>query len=90
MQRVPPVPPRFPIVGGAALLIGALVGLIGLILTLVIWWRICSKAGYSGALGLLMFIPLANIILLLVLAFDTWPIEQELARLRDLLGQRSE
>ncbi len=44
--------------------------------------RILAKTGYSGALGLLMFVPFANFILLLVLAFGTWPIETEVRRLR--------
>ncbi|MGI5917990.1 MAG: hypothetical protein ACOX9A_16260 [Anaerolineae bacterium] len=62
--------------------VGGLFGLALLILSVVIYWRIFSKAGYSGALGLLMFIPIANLIALLILAFGTWPIEEELRRLR--------
>ncbi len=54
------------------------------ILALLGWigWRICAKTGYSGALGLLMLVPVANLVLLLVLAFGSWPIEEELRRLR--------
>jgi len=44
----------------------------------LIVWRICSKAGYPGALGLLIFIPTVNLVLLLFLAFAKWPIEREL------------
>jgi len=44
----------------------------------VIMWRICSKAGYPRALGLLILIPIVNLILLLFLAFAKWPIEREL------------
>jgi hypothetical protein len=36
-------------------------------------WRIVSKAGYSGALSLLAWIPLLNIILLWVFALSSWP-----------------
>jgi hypothetical protein len=56
----------------------------GLLLALLGWigWRICAKTGYSGALGLLMLVPVANLVLLLVLAFGSWPIEEELRRLR--------
>jgi hypothetical protein len=57
-------------------------GLASIVLAVVVWWRIFAKAGYSGALGLLMFVPLANLIVLLVLAFGTWPIEEEVRRLR--------
>jgi len=87
MQRFPPVPPRFAL-GGAAMLVSLLVGLVFLVLAVIVWWRICAKAGYSGALGLLMFVPVANVILLLVLAFGTWPIEEEVRRLRDVVGRR--
>ncbi len=48
--------------------------------------RIFEKAGYSGALGLLLLIPLINIIMLCVLAFNTWPIENKLSKLRHKLN----
>ena len=41
-----------------------------------------SKAGYSWALGLLMLVPIANIIMPFVLAFGDWPIYKELRLLR--------
>ena len=44
------------------------------ILPVIAFWKICSKAGFPGALGLLMIIPVANIILPLYLAFTEWPI----------------
>lgn len=49
-----------------------------LILGLVVNWQIAEKAGFSGALSLLMLIPLVNFILLLVFAFTEWPIQREL------------
>jgi energy-converting hydrogenase Eha subunit B len=55
-------------------------------LTLVVWWRICRKAGYSGWLGLLMIVPIANIVLLLVLAFAEWPVLKELRALKEGSG----
>lgn len=67
---------------GTYLIVVAIIGLISVILALIIWWKIFSKAGYSGALSLLMFVPLANFILLLVLAFGQWPIHRELEALR--------
>ena len=36
-------------------------------------WRICEKAGFSGMLALLIFVPLVNIIFLYWLAFTKWP-----------------
>ena len=37
------------------------------------YWKIFSKAGYSGALSLLMLVPLVNLVSLWVLAFKQWP-----------------
>jgi hypothetical protein len=59
-------------------LVGALIGLAFAILGAVMYCKICSKTGYHWALGLLMFVPIANFIILLVLAFGEWPIQKEL------------
>ena len=53
-----------------------------IIMTIVVWWRIFGKTGYSGALGLLMLVPVANLVMFLILAFSTWPIEKELKALK--------
>ena len=45
---------------------------------ILVFCKIFSKTGFSWALGLLMFIPIANIVMLFVLAFAEWPIEREL------------
>ncbi|HEU5224601.1 MAG TPA: hypothetical protein VFV29_02260 [Actinomycetota bacterium] len=45
-------------------------------------WKIVSKAGYSGALSLLIIVPLVNIVMLFVFAFSDWPVLQEVRRLR--------
>lgn len=37
------------------------------------FWRIFSRAGFAGALSLLMFIPVVNIVMLFFLAFARWP-----------------
>ena len=66
------------ILGGIAVLI---------LLIAAIWWKIFAKAGYSGLMGLLMFIPIINIILLLILAFGEWPIHRELRLLRERAPQ---
>ena len=44
-----------------------------LVLVLLPFWRICTKAGYSGWLSLLVLIPLANLIFLYFLGFSDWP-----------------
>jgi hypothetical protein len=43
------------------------------ILPVVAFWKICSRAGFNGALGLLMLVPIANLILPLYVAFAQWP-----------------
>jgi hypothetical protein len=50
--------------------------------TVVVWWKICKKAGFSGWLGLLMIVPIANIVLPLVIAFMDWPVLKELRALK--------
>ena len=36
------------------------------------YWKIFSKAGFAGALSLLMIVPLVNLIVLYVVAFSEW------------------
>jgi hypothetical protein len=38
------------------------------------FWKIFSKAGFPGWYGLLILIPVGNIIMLLFLAFAEWPV----------------
>jgi uncharacterized membrane protein len=63
-------------------LLSCVVGLIVLVIAAWVWWRILAKTGYGGALGLLMLVPIANLVLLLVLAFGEWPVEKEVHRLQ--------
>ena len=44
--------------------------------------KIFAKAGYCWALGLLMLVPIADIIMAFVLAFGDWPIQREVRLLR--------
>ena len=37
------------------------------------FWKIFAKAGYSGWFGLLMIVPVVNLIALYMLAFSDWP-----------------
>ena len=68
--------------GTTFFLVTTIISVALIIFAIVIYWRIFAKAGYSGALGLLMFIPIANIIVICVLAFGEWPIYRELNALR--------
>ena len=56
--------------------------LIVAIIKALIFCKIFSKAGYCWALGLLMLVPIANIIMPFVLAFADWPIQKELRLLK--------
>ena len=73
----------------AGVLVASLIaGLIGLIFAIIIYWRIFSKAGYSGARSLLMLIPVVNLIIIIMFAFSEWPIQRELNQLRMMSGGR--
>ena len=39
---------------------------------IVPYWQIFKKAGFPGPLGLLMIVPLANVVVLYVVAFSRW------------------
>ena len=54
--------------GFYALLIGAVI-------------KVCTRAGFSG-FGVLLFIPVVNIVTLFRFAYGDWPIDEELRRLR--------
>jgi hypothetical protein len=52
-----------------------LISFVVLLFKLFLWWRIFSKAGFSGAFAFLMLVPgLGELIIICVLAFSTWPI----------------
>jgi heme/copper-type cytochrome/quinol oxidase subunit 2 len=71
-----------------ALIVAIVVGVLVILFLFSIWWKIFKKAGYSGALGLLMFIPIINFILLFILAFSKWPVQRQLEQLQQQLGMQ--
>ena len=73
---------------GAFLIVYLVIMLAIVIFSIIVWWKIFSKAGYSGAMGLLMFVPIANLVVLCVLAFAEWPILRELNQLRQMRNQQ--
>ena len=79
MQFQPNVAPAF---GAFFLLFVMLITLITVGIQILVFCKIFSKTGYSWALGLLMLVPIANLIMLFVLAFAEWPIERELCSFR--------
>ena len=56
--------------------------LVVIAIKLLIYCKLFSKAGYSWALGLLLLVPIANIIMPFFLAFADWPVCKELRRLK--------
>lgn len=44
-----------------------------------IWIRLVGKTGNNQWLGLLMLVPIANLVLLIWLAFSEWPLERRAA-----------
>ena len=47
--------------------------LLGAVVIVLPFWKTFAKAGFSGWLGLLMIVPMVNLIALYVLAFSDWP-----------------
>ena len=53
-----------------------------LIILAIAFYRLYDKAGFSGAIGLLMLVPIVNLGVALYLAFAEWPVLAELTRLK--------
>jgi hypothetical protein len=60
---------------GTLAIIGLLVFHLLLALLLIIpTWRICTRAGFSGAVSLFHLVPVIGpLIVMAILAFNTWP-----------------
>ena len=81
MNRFGPGPDETVIIAIAAMFY-AMILLVVFTVAVIVWWKICKKAGYSGWLGLLMIIPIANLVLPLVIAFSEWPVLREIKALK--------
>lgn len=65
------------------ILVYAIVLILAIAFTIWVYWRIFARAGFSGALSLLNFVPgVGQLICMIILAFGRWPIEDELAALQ--------
>jgi hypothetical protein len=53
--------------------------LILIMVAVIVWryWRVLSRVGFSPWLGVLVFVPLVNIIALWLFAYARWPVLQE-------------
>ena len=66
------------------------IGLFGLVMAIIVfvaYVKIISRAGYSGWWVLVMFVPILNVVMLLIFAYKQWPIQRELAELRGWANQ---
>jgi len=61
-----------------------------LLVLAVAFYQIYKKAGYSGLLGLLMFIPLVNLGMVLWFAFAEWPIFKKMREAQALATMRAQ
>ena len=60
--------------GSLLLLLFLIVYMLLALVLIVPTWRICARAGFSGALSLFLLVPLIGpFIVMAVLAFSTWP-----------------
>jgi len=75
------IPEVIPVIGIFVLVLALL---IIIPIKLLICCMIFHKAGYSWAFGLLMLVPIANIIMVFVLAFGDWPVRRELRQLKQM------
>ena len=71
-----------PVFAMIMLLVWLLIIVTSTVIGLIIWCKLFSKAGYHWALGLLILVPIANIVVPFYLAFADWPVLKELRQLR--------
>ena len=66
--------------GTLALLFLAVAHLLVALVLIIPTWRICTRAGFSGALSLFHLVPvIGSFIVMAVLAFSDWPSRRSLA-----------
>lgn len=56
---------------------GLLLMFVMIALVIVPFWKLWQRTGHSGAISLLMVVPVLNVVMLYVLAFKKWPIEND-------------
>jgi ATP/ADP translocase len=79
MHHGPDIAPAFGLIFAA---FAILVGFIVLVISILAFCKIFSKAGYCWAFGLLALVPFGTLIMILILAFADWPIQKELRSLK--------
>jgi hypothetical protein len=87
-QTAQPTPDPAAIMAGVAAMSGVflIIALVSVAFTVVIYFFIFKRTGMSPWFSLLMLVPIANFVMLLVLAFTEWPVQRENAMLRAQLA----
>lgn len=70
------------------MVLGSLFLIISTIIAVVVWCFLFHKAGYSWAWGLLVLVPVAQVIVPLYLAFSDWPVRKELRLLKKNIEEK--
>lgn len=52
-----------------------LLAIVMVVVGIVPYWKIFSKAGFSGWMSLLMLVPLVNLLVLYLVAFSQWNVQ---------------
>ncbi len=60
-------------IGEIELLLIVMIIIFFAVIVVIPYWRIFGKAGFSPWLGLLMLVPLINVVMLYFLGFSEWP-----------------
>jgi uncharacterized membrane protein len=87
-QYAQPTPDPTAVMAGLAAMSGVIliIALVSVAFTVLIYYFIFKKTGMNPWLSLLMLVPLANFVMLLILAFSEWPVSRENAMLRAQLA----
>jgi branched-subunit amino acid transport protein AzlD len=88
-QIAQPTPdPTGPILAGMAAMSGVILiaVLVSLLFTILVYFMIFKRTGMNPWLSLLMLVPIANFVMLIILAFTEWPIQREVHALRAQLA----
>jgi hypothetical protein len=73
--------------GGVGIAIAVIISVAFLLVFVVAYIKIITRAGYSGWWVLIILVPIANIVMLLIFAYKEWPIQRELRELRGWANQ---
>ena len=68
----------------------AILAALGLLVTGYVWSRIFWKAGWGQWTGVLMLVPIVNVVMLVMLAFGRWPVHDRLEQMENELRELRE